>query len=90
MRKNVTLPPGDNTVLSYLDLVTPEGVWSDAWRVPLARLAERIDERESPLIAQIEQLTVIFGAVDEVRSADEYRLLLQAALGMLDAQDGSR
>lgn len=89
VRKNVTLTPGGNTVLSYLDLVAPEGAWSDAWRAPLARLADRIDDRESPFIAEIERLTVIFGATDEMWTADEYRLLLQAALRILDAQDPS-
>jgi hypothetical protein len=89
VRKNVTLTPGGNTVLSYLDLMAPEGAWSDAWRAPLVKLAARIDERESPLIAEIERLTVIFGATDEMRTADEYRQLLQAALSLLDTRDAS-
>lgn len=83
MKKKVVLPPGDNTILSYLDLIAPEGIWSDAWTAPLEKLAEHVGERQRPLVARREQLTVIFGAIDELYTAGEYRVLLAAALRML-------
>lgn len=50
----------------------------------LEELAEHIRARKQPLVARIERLTVIFGATEEQYTADEYRVLLAAALGMLD------
>jgi hypothetical protein len=83
LKKKVVLPPGDNTILSYLDLIAPEGTWSDAWTDPLEQLAEHVGERQRPLVAHREHLTVIFGAIDELYTAGEYRVLLAAALRML-------
>ena len=83
VHKSVVLPPGDNTILSYLDLIAPEGAWSEAWKDPLEMLAEQLGERARPLVVRREQLTVIFGAIDELYTADEYRVLLTAALRML-------
>ena len=83
-----TSPPGliasGDSVISYVDLIAPEGSWSAAYADAVRALASRVPSEPLPLVARVGPITVIFNGVPARNSADEYRTLLSEALSRID------
>lgn len=86
--QEVELRVGGNRVLSYLDLIAPEGSDTTGWREQLPALSARLGEHPLPVVMEMDSLTLIFSATPEIEEPErEYRLLLQTALRLLSWAD---
>jgi hypothetical protein len=72
-------------VLSYFDLIAPEGRWSPAFGPMLRSYADEVRRDALPLVVSVDSLLAIFNAVDGHAESTEFTLLLEAALSAIDA-----
>ena len=83
VRKDVSLKLGGNDVRSYVDVVAPDGSWSDDLPSRLSGLRDEFASTPTPLTARVGPVIVIFNAVPALDTRDEYAVLLTAALRVM-------
>ena len=86
--QEIELPVGGNDVLSYLDLIAPEGTDMTGWDRLLPALSTRLGEHPLPVAMKVDSLTVIFSANPEIEEPEEeYQRLVQMVLRLLPRDD---
>jgi hypothetical protein len=85
-RSQVTIRPGGNNVISYLDIIVPDGLWSPHWAERVAGLGDFVAQQGVPWLARIGPVHVVFDAMRRPRA--EYESLVEAALSLWNLWPG--
>jgi hypothetical protein len=87
VHKRIQIPPGGNSILSYLDVIAADQAWAEHpteyWRRDLEPIGELMRERPLPWAVEAGDVHVLFNAalvIDDV--AAEYETLLYEALSL--------